>query len=48
MGFLVTNPCHTYKRVSTNLSNRSSPLQSKKQLMAIVAGHKLNKKKPVS
>jgi len=40
-GFLTTNPCHTYKRVSTN---RSSPLQTK-QLMAIVVGLKLNEKK---
>ena len=24
--FLATNPHHTYKRVSTNSSNRSSPL----------------------
>jgi len=39
--FLATNPCHTYKRVSTN---RSSPLYKQKQLMVIVAGLRLNKK----
>jgi len=29
-GFLATNHCHKYKRVSTNRSNHSSPLQKKK------------------
>jgi len=41
-GFLATNPCHTYKHVSTN---RSSPQQTKKQLMAKVVGLVFNKKK---
>jgi len=40
IGFLATNSCHAYKRVSTN---RISPLQSKR-LIAIVAGLKLNEK----
>jgi len=40
-GFIATNPCHTYKSISTN---RSSPCKQKKQLMAIVAGLKLKKK----
>jgi len=49
LGFLATNPCRTYKRVPTN---RSSTLQTtynqkKKQLLAIVAGLKLKKKKIV-
>jgi len=41
-GFLATNPRHTYKRVPTN---RASPYTNKKQLMAVVAGLELNKKK---
>jgi len=44
-GFLATNLCHTYKRVSTNCSNRILSPSNKKQLMAIVAGLKLNKNK---
>jgi len=42
-GFLATNPYkHIQKRVSTNRSPPSKTTYKQKQLMAIVAGLKLN------
>jgi len=44
-GFIVSNPFHAYKRVSTDRSDRSSPYKQTKQLMAIISGLKLNNNK---